>query len=201
MIHYKDRNEKTADAMRELAGIIIRHEPDNIMGSSTGAKPEQIVETSAAAGIITAVFTDKDSVMKLVQEIKAKDPGISVVLSGLFADVHDICESAGLTEHTSNYAVGISGNASLLPDHITLEIATQCGHGLVSRHYIEHVARRIGEGKMTAQEGAELLSKPCVCGIVNKKRTEEILLKMVEQNPFTEEREINYAVRQKRKFS
>jgi hypothetical protein len=201
MIHYKDRNEKTAEAMKEVAKIIIRHKPNNIMGSSLGAPPEVIVKTSVASGIITAVFNDKDSVSSLVKEIKAKDPGISVVLSGLFTDVRDICESAGLTEHTSNYALGISGDTTLLPDHITLKIATQCGHGLVSRHYIKHVARRIAEGKMTAQEGAELLSKPCVCGIVNKKRTEEILLKMVEQNLFTEEREINYAVRQKRKFS
>ncbi|MBN1381842.1 MAG: hypothetical protein JXA41_09225 [Deltaproteobacteria bacterium] len=201
MIHYQDRNEETAEAMRELARTIIAYGPNNIMGSSVGATPEQIIESAAASGVITAVFTDKDTVGRLVREIKTKDPGISVVLSGLFSDIHDICEYAGLTEHTSNYAVGISGNAALLPDHITLEIATQCGHGLVSRHYIQHVACRIAEGKMTAREGAELLSKPCVCGIVNKKRTEEILLKMAELTSFTEGHEINYAVRQKRKFS
>jgi len=201
MIHYKERNEKTAAAIGELARIILRHAPNNIMGSPAGASAEQIVAASAASGIITAVFTDKASVCSLVQEMKAKDPGISVVLSGLFSDIRDICEAAGLTEHTSNYALGISGNVSLLPDHMTLEIATQCGHGLVSRHYIKHVARRIAEGRVTAQEGAELLSKPCVCGIVNKKRTEEILLKMVEQNLFADEPEINYTVRQKRKFS
>lgn len=201
MIHHKNKNEKNSAALRELVKTIIRYEPNNIIGRPLGISPEQVIEMSAAAGVVTAVFTDKDAVCKLVQEIKAKDLGISVVLSGLFSDIHDICEYAGLTEHTSNYPVGIFGKAALLPDYITLEIATQCGHGLVSRHYIKDVVRRISKGTLTSQEGAELLSKPCVCGIVNKKRTEEILLKMVEQRQFIEENEINYAVRRKRKFS
>lgn len=201
MIHYKQRNEETAEAMKEVAAAIIRHQPNNIMGAPLDAPPAFIIAMSAASGVITAVFTDKNSVGNLVREIKAINPGISIVLSGLFPDVRDICRSAGLTEHTSNYALGISGNESLLPDHVTLEIATQCGHGLVSRHYIKHIARRIAEGKMTAREGAALLSKPCVCGIVNKKRTEEILLRMAEQNLFGAGPEVNYNVRQKKKFS
>jgi hypothetical protein len=201
MIHHKNKNEKSRDALRELVKTIIRYEPNNIIGRPLGASNEDIVGLCGAAGVVTAVFTDKDAVGKLVQEIKTKKLGISVVLSGLFSDIHDICEYAGLTEHTSNYPVGIFGEAALLPDYITLEVATQCGHGLVSRHYIKDVARRISKGKLTAQEGAELLSKPCVCGIVNKKRTEEILLKMVEQSQFVEGNEINYAIRRKRKFS
>ncbi|HEY5496937.1 MAG TPA: hypothetical protein VIK19_01265 [Syntrophales bacterium] len=204
MIHHKNKNEKSSKAMRELVKTIIRYEPNNLIGRPLGVSNEDIVGLCGAAGVATAVFTDKDAVRKLVQEIKAKGfglSGISVVLSGLFSDIRDVCEYAGLTEHTSNYPVGIYGKTSLLPDYITLEIATQCGHGLVSRHYIKDVVRRISKGRLTAQEGAELLSKPCVCGIVNKKRTEEILLKMVEQSPFVEGNEVNYAVRRKRKFS
>ena len=200
MIHYKCRNEQTVDAMKDIARIVLSHGPNNFMGAPLGVTLELAIELSATSGILTAVFTDKEEVGRLVQEIKAINPGISVVLSGLFSDIRDICKSAGLTEHTTNYALGIFGNKTLLPDHLTLEIVTQCGHGLVSRHYVKHVVLRIREGKMTIKEGADLLSKPCVCGIVNRKRTEEILATMVEQGLF-KDIEINYAVRQMRTFA
>ena len=104
-----------------------------------------------------------------------------MVLSGLFSDIRDVCRSVGLTEHTSHYSAGVFGKTEELADHLTMEITTQCGHALVSRYYIQDIIKRIQQGKLTAAEGSELLSKPCVCGIVNKKRTQEILSKMAEQ--------------------
>jgi len=177
MVHYKNK-EKSVRNMTELVRTLLKYNPDNFVGLPLGLSREQVLGLIPKGGIATAVFTDQEVVRKLVQEIKSKDLGISVVLSGLFSDVREICESAGLNEHTTNYSAGVFGKTSLLPDYLTLDITTQCGHALVSRHYVKDVVRRIKRGKLTAGEGAELLSKPCVCGIVNKKRTEEILMKM-----------------------
>jgi len=177
MVHYRYK-EKSVEAMRELVRTILKYNPENFVGLPLGLSKEDAIALVPRGGVATAVFTDKEIVGKLVREIKGKNLGISVVLSGLYSDIREICEDAGLGEHTTNYSVGIFGKTSLLPEHLTLDITTQCGHGLVSSHYIQDIVRRIGKGKLTAKEGAELLSKPCVCGIVNRKRTEEILLRM-----------------------
>jgi hypothetical protein len=183
MVHYRHK-EKKVEAMRELVRTILKYDPKNFIGLPLGLSKEDVIALVPRGGVATAVFTDKEILGTLVQEIKAKNLGISVVLSGLFADIREICERAGLVEHTTNHSVGIFGKTFLLPDYLTLDITTQCGHGLVSSYYIKDIIRRIRKGNLTAKEGAELLSKPCVCGIVNRKRTEEILLKMVQAESF-----------------
>ena len=179
MAHYKHKAAKSKQ-MEELARIILDYKPENFIGIPLGFKEEDLCPLAGITGIITAVFTDKKKVCRLVEKIKSKKLGISVVLSGLFSDIRDVCRNTGLVEHTSHYAVGVFGKTEKLADPLTMEITTQCGHALVSRYYVTDIAKRLRKGKLTAAEGARLLSKPCVCGIVNKKRTEAILLKMVE---------------------
>jgi hypothetical protein len=114
----------------------------------------------------------------LVKDIKSQQLGVSVVLSGLFSDVRDICNSADLTEHTLNISLGIHGRTERVPDEKTLEIVTQCGHSLISPHLVEAVVKKIRKGKMTADEGALMLVKPCACGIGNPGRVAETLAEM-----------------------
>ena len=180
MAHYRHKAAKSKN-MEALAGIILNYKPENFIGLPLGIAGKDLIPLAGMTGIITAVFTDKDKVTRLVEEIKSKKLGISVVLSGLFSDIRDVCRSVGLTEHTSHYSAGVFGKTEELADHLTMEITTQCGHALVSRYYIKDIVKRIQKGRLTAAEGSELLSKPCVCGIVNKKRTREILSKMAKQ--------------------
>jgi hypothetical protein len=179
MAHHKHKQDQRA-AMQTLARIVFDHQPNNFIGSPLGLRAAELIPLAGATGIITAVFTDKNVVAELVKTIKRRKLGISVVLSGLYDDVHDICQQTGLTEHTTHCSAGVFGRTDRLPDHITMEITTQCGHALVSPFYVKDIVRRIRRGKMTAKEGSDLLAKPCVCGIVNKKRTEEILARMAQ---------------------
>ena len=125
------------------------------------------------------MFSDKETALQVVQDIKSQRPGVSVVLSGLFTDVHDICRCAGLKEHTHHISLGILGKTDRLPAEETLEIVTQCGHSLISPHLVSAVVRKIRNGTMTCGEGAQLLIKPCACGIGNPKRIQKILEKLV----------------------
>jgi len=177
MIPAHERGKKSEE-MTELAKTVLRYKPDNIIFAPLGLDEERIIDLAARGTIITAVFTDKNAVEKLVEEIKSKKLGISVVLSGLFADVHDICAKAGLKEHTYNISLGIHGKTEKLPDEKTLEITTQCGHALISPHYVRHIAEKIKKGKITIDEGTGLLIKPCVCGIGNPCRIQETLEEM-----------------------
>jgi len=120
-----------------------------------------------------------EDALKVVKEIKSKNLGLSVVLSGLFSDVHEICEGAGLREHTHHISLGIHGRTDRLPDAQTLQITTQCGHSLIASTLITALLKKIKKGKMTTEEAALLLAKPCACGIVNTKRVKQILEDMM----------------------
>ncbi len=180
MIHYKLKEQK-GNEMKEMARILMKYQPNNFIGSPLGLTEEQLIPMAAGVGVLTAVFTEKNDVVELIKEIKSKKLGISVVISALFSDVRDICKEASLTEHTYNCSVGVFGKTEKLPDELVMEITTQCGHGLISQHYVNDVVKRIRKGKLTPEEGADLLAKPCVCGIVNRKRTGEILSELAER--------------------
>jgi hypothetical protein len=174
MAHYRIKTDKSAELTR-AAQTVIKYRPDNFIGLPMGLTPEEVVPLAAHTGIITAVFRDMGAVTALVADLKAQRLGLSVVLSGLFGDVRNICLQTGLTEHTSHVSAGIFGQTELLPDRQTLDITSQCGHSLVSKNYVADVVKKIRKGKLTPAEGAELLAKPCVCGVVNKGRTAEVL--------------------------
>jgi hypothetical protein len=174
MVHAKYKNEK-AEEMKELASLIVKYNPSNFIGAPTGFTPEVLVKVAGRLSIITAVFHNMGTVKKLVQEIKAKKLGISIVLSGLFSDINHVCQKTGLREHTHNISLGIFGQTEALPENGVMDITTQCGHALISPHYVKHLFKKVGKGKMTSQEAAKLLVKPCVCGIGNKERIEKIL--------------------------
>jgi len=178
MAHQKEKAEK-ADAMKKVAQTIFKYKPDNFIGAPNGFTQEDVIALAPATGIVTAVFTNKEDVLNLLKDIKSQHLGISVVLSGLFKDINHLCRSSDLREHTFHISLGIYGKTENLPDEKTLEITTQCGHGLISPHLVKHIAEKISKGKMTTDEGARMLVKPCVCGIGNPKRIEKILDKIV----------------------
>jgi len=110
-----------------------------------------------------------------------KKLGISVVLSGLFSNINQVCQKTGLKEHTHNISLGVFGRTQNLPEKEVMDITTQCGHALISSHYVKHLAKKVSKGKMTSEEAAKLLIKPCVCGIGNAERIEKILDSMAAQ--------------------
>lgn len=178
MAHCHEKSKK-AEAMKEIAATILRYQPANYLGKPLGLEPEALEMMAPAAGVVTAVFNDKEDVRRLVADLKSQKLGVSVVLSGLFSDVRDICGSAGLKEHTFHLSLGIFGKTERLPDEATLEITTQCGHSLISPALVADIVGKIKKAKMTLEEGAALLVKPCACGIGNPKRIERILGEIV----------------------
>jgi hypothetical protein len=177
MVHQKQKEQKR-EALKEVIRTVMRYHTENIMLSTLSMREDEIVSRSAELRLTTAVFTNKEDVIQLLKEIKSKSYGISVVLSALFKDVREICQSVGLREHTYNISLGIFGKTDLLSDEKTLEITTQCGHGMISPYLVKEIVKKIKKHKMTPDEGAAIVAKPCVCGIVNPKRTERILIEM-----------------------
>ncbi len=177
MVHCKQKPQK-ANEMKTVAQMVLRHGPDNIIGAPLGFDQATIESFAPQAGIITAVFSDKNKAVDLCREIKGQDMGLSVVISALYKDVRDICQQLKLKEHTYHVSLGIFGRTELLPEKEVLTVTTQCGHHMVSPNLVRRLVDKVRRGKIASQDAAELLTRPCVCGIVNPNRVKGILEKM-----------------------
>lgn len=128
--------------------------------------------------VVHGVFNDPDKVVAALKQLKAEDLGLSVVVSGLFEKVRECCGKSGLTPHTVNNTLGRWGKTDRLPPQDVLELNTMCGHGMVTVKLIEDTAAKVKRGEMTAEQGAERLFKPCMCGIFNADRAARLLTAM-----------------------
>ena len=136
--------------------------------------------------VIHAVFRDEGSLVSMLRALKREDLGLSVVVSGLFDRVGKCCREAGLERHTINQSLGRWGRIEQLPSDPVLEINTMCGHGMVTDALIIKVAGEVRSGRITAEEGAEELFKPCMCGIFNPHRAARLLKALAAQPPTAE---------------
>ena len=84
--------------------------------------------------------------------------------------------------HTINQSLGRWGKTERLPADDILEINTMCGHGMVTSNLIEKIVQDVKEKKLSPEEGAEELFKPCMCGIFNPFRAANLLKKMAAVN-------------------
>ena len=136
---------------------------------------EKILENMEDQAVVQAVFKDKESLVKTLQTYKKTDLGLSVVVSGLFDHVGECCKEVGLERHTINQSMGRWGKTDKLPPPEILQLNTMCGHGMVAVGLINEVVDDIKSGNCTAEEGAERLFAPCMCGIFNPHRAALIL--------------------------
>ena len=138
------------------------------------------------SSVLTAIYTKPGNVYALLDDIKGEwleknrqngNP-ISIVLSGLFDDIHRCCKKTKLHEHTYMHSIGFYGRTKDLPSDDELELLTMCGHGLISINGVEDLVWKIQRKAITPREAAEDIAKPCVCGIVNVDRAEKILRRL-----------------------
>ena len=175
----------TYETMRQIWEVLSRYE-DHIVNFGTpnpnrdgGAlhNMEQL-KTLTNSRMIMAVFKDRETLTNCLKEIKERNFGISLVISGLYKETGKTCAETGLSPHTVNLSLGIHGNIRRLPEENVLEIHTMCGHAMVSSRLILHLVEQIKKGRATCAEAAKELSRMCDCGIFNTYRAEKILQRM-----------------------
>ena len=175
----------SVEKIKQIWEVISHYKKDlinfgtNRIGNSHQVSLEKIKEnwkeTNRAGNI---VFKDRKVLKACLKELKERNLGISVVISGLCQEVETICEEIGLVPHTIEYSLDIQGKTERLPEDAVLEITTMCGHALVSPHLVEEMVDQINRGKRTYAEAARELSRICDCGIFNPHRAEKLLRKM-----------------------
>jgi hypothetical protein len=169
------------DHLAELFKIVLKHKPLNYTAKALfpDLTAEQLPQIYKRTKIGMAVFDRRETLLAALKEIKDRELGVSVVVSGLFSHIGEDCKHLGLPMHTVNYSLGVWGKREKLPDPKVTEVATMCGHGLVSFNLVQSLVKEIRRGKKTLEEAAETLARPCVCGVVNPRRTAELLQAML----------------------
>lgn len=164
-------NDKYADSKQKLlrvAEILNQNNPVNII-----PKPAWKISP-----VITATFIDIEMVKKIIQTLKQEDLGVSIVISGLISEIQEAVKETGLKMHTIHLSLGTFGRKELLPSEEILEITTMCGHHCVSSQSVKYYVELIKSGKISVENAAKKLSKPCVCGIFNPTRAITLLNKL-----------------------
>ena len=178
--------EGSAPKIHEFLRICQKHNPVNIGSSKLGTVLQDDVDfqdlvTNLKDGSTSAaVFTDLDTLQKVLAELIEADLGISINVSGLLDGVQECCHGNGMERHSVEHSLGFWGSRDRLPEREILEINTLCGHGMVSfsliRKMIEHVKMR----KLTPKEAAKIMGKCCECAVFNTTRAEHLLERMLE---------------------
>jgi len=173
--------EGCASKLRKILDIFLSEKPLNFGSSKYGKNllsgldlGEFRATLDDAVGVVCC-FSDRESFKSVLKKLKDAEIGISMVVSGLIAEVFNIAKELDLKPHTVFLSLGVHGKKELLPDEKVLEITTMCGHGLVATKLTKSTMRKVEQGEMTAAEGAKLLAQPCPCGIFNTDRCQELL--------------------------
>jgi len=179
-VNHKGSREKLVGILR----ICLRHSPINIGDTQQGdmyllGSAEEVFKRMVDGAIAHAHFDNKQNLINALREIRQADLGMSVIVTGLFDEVKDCCARAGLTAHTQALSLGIWGKAERLPDRNRLDIHTMCGHAMVPLALIDSVITRIKAQKLTLEQAAIELTKPCVCGVFNPTRAAELLRRLL----------------------
>jgi hypothetical protein len=174
----------SATKMKRFFEILEKHHPVSYGDMKTGNAFEQDRDTIyhgiQDTSIVHFVFTDRQTVEKVLGELKEEDLGTSVIVSGLVDTVDEMCQRVGLGHlHTVEFSGGIHGKLSLLPEKPVLEVTTMCGHGMVASNLVREMADQVKRGKKSLEEAGIELAKPCQCGVFNPKRAERLLQKLL----------------------
>jgi len=178
--------EGSAPKIQEFMRICMRHDPVNIGSSRQGnilqddVEIHELIANLGDGAGAAAVFTDLDTLQKVISELIEADLGVSINVSGLLDGVQQCCRGNGTERHSVEQSLGFWGSRDRLPEREILAFNTLCGHGLVSfnliRKMIEHVKMR----RLTPREAAKIMGKCCECAVFNTVRAEHLLEKMLE---------------------
>ena len=162
--------ERSAAEIREFMRICLKYHPINMGNIKQGnihqddVEIEKLIANLGDGAGSTAVFTDLDTVQKVVEELIQADLGISINISGLLDEVQECCRKAGITRHSAEHSLGFWGARERLPEREILEINTLCGHGMVSFNLIRKMIEYVKLRRLTPKKAARIMAKCCECG-------------------------------------
>jgi hypothetical protein len=179
--------EGAAPKIREFMKICLKYNPVNMGDVKQGSMHqddiaiESLIANLGEGTVAAAVFTDLDTLEKVVQELIRADLGICINITGLLDEVKECCRRAGITRNSAEHSLGIWGAKDRLPEREVMEFNTMCGHGMVSFNLIRKMIEQVRMRRMTPKRAALMMAKCCECGAFNPARAEALLERMRER--------------------
>src|SRR5437773_1234195 len=138
---------------------------------------ETVVNGVSGPTTVAAVFDNPDSVVAFVKELKAADLGLSINISAALDKARECARQAGIERHSVEYSLGFFGQTDRMADRQTLELATMCGHGMLSFNFVRKLIERVKQGRRTPEQAAVTMARFCSCGVFNTTRACRLLRK------------------------
>lgn len=176
--------EGSGPKIQAFMRICLKHHPVNIGDVKQGnvLQPDvdiyEVVAKQEDGAGAAAVFTDLDTLQRVVQELIKADLGISINVSGLLEGVQECCHKNDIERHSVEHSLGFWGATDRLPERKVLEINTLCGHGMVSFNLIRKMIEYVRLRRLTSKQAALTMARCCECGVFNPLRAEKLLEKM-----------------------
>ena len=177
--------EGSGPKIREFLRICQKYNPVNTGSTKKGnifkegMGVDELIASLGDGAHSAAVFTDLDSLKKVIAELIEADLGISINVSGLLDGAQECCRAGGTERHSVEQSLGFWGAIDRLPERDVLTINTLCGHGLVSFNFIRKMIDYVKMRRLTPAEAARIMGKSCECGIFNTARAENLLEKVL----------------------
>ena len=177
--------EGSGPKIREFLRICQKYNPINTGSSKKGnilqdgMEVDDLIAGLGDGATSAAVFTDLDTLKKVIAELIEADLGISINVSGLLDGVQECCRAGGTERHSVEQSLGFWGADDRLPERDILTMNTLCGHGLVSFNLIHKMIDYVKMRRLTPAEAAKIMGRCCECGVFNTVRAEHLLEKML----------------------
>lgn len=176
--------EGSGPKIQEFMRICLKYRPVNIGDYVQGnihqddIDIQKLISNQKDGEGAAAVFTDLDTLQKVIEELIQADLGLSINISGLLEEVKECCQRAGLQRHSVEHSLGFWGTKDRLPEREILIFNTMCGHGMVSFNLIRKMIEYVKLQRLTPQKAAKIMAKCCECAAFNPVRAEILLEKV-----------------------
>jgi len=176
--------EGSAPKLQEFMKICLKYDPVNIGDGKQGnihqdnIDIQRLISNQGDGAGAAAVFTDLNTLQKVIEELIKADLGISINISGLLDGVQQCCRNAGIERHSVEHSLGFWDAKDRLPEREILEFNTMCGHGMVSFNLIRKMIEYVKLRRLTPKKAAKIMAKCCECGVFNPLRAEMLLEKI-----------------------
>lgn len=186
--------EGSGPKLREFMRICLKYHPVNIGDGKQGnihqddIDIEKLIANQNDGAGAAAVFTDLDTLQRVVEDLIRADLGLSINISGLLEGVRACCRKAGIERHSLEHSLGFWGATDRLPEREILQLNTMCGHGMVSFDLIRKLIEYVKLRRLTPKKAAKLMAKCCECAVFNPVRA-EMLLERIRKGEKLEGRE------------
>jgi hypothetical protein len=136
---------------------------------------EGVVECVSCPTTVSAVFDNADAVVAFIRELRETDLGLSINIAGSLDKAQECAERAGIERHSVEYSLGFFGQTDRMADRQTLELATMCGHGMLSFGFVRKLVEWVKQGRRSPQQAASTMARFCSCGVFNPTRACRLL--------------------------